>query len=241
MITIKNTFSGPTGSGHGGVSAGRFAAELEPDGAIVRFSRPIPLGRPLRPLMTDAGLDILDGSTVIATVCDLPGPLSVGNFPNVSLADAATAELRWLDGREGVHMAPDCFACGYERSSDGLHLRPGPVDGEDIYATRWTPPGPGHIPSWMVWAAIDCPTGFPALNILPCDEAALTGQLAVQILRPLSGGQQYTIVSRLVSKDGRRIVTEAAILDDRGSRAAVAVATWISVSLAHIENLALAV
>lgn len=230
-ISIDRHYCGPPGSGHGGTAAGAFAALVEPDAASVRFHRPIPLDTELRGQAGPGGTDVVDGDTVVATVRELSAPLRVGAFDLPTELDVQRAEHHWLDARDGHHMAPSCFACGHQRDLGGLGLRPGPVGDGSVLACRWRPEGSGTIPSWLVWAAIDCPSGFPALTSVGTDEAVVTGELAVQILRPLQAGTTYRMLSRRTVHEGRRHITEAAIHGPTGLRLAVATATWITVPL----------
>ncbi|MEM7339716.1 MAG: hypothetical protein AAF467_13765 [Actinomycetota bacterium] len=242
-LRIAPTQNGPAGSGHGGVSGGRFAALVEPDAARVRFLAPIPLGADLDASRRDDGVVVHHDGVDIAIVADLDGPLIVGGFP--ALPDPITldrAQRTWLDARDGQHMAPTCFACGNERASHlgGLGLRPGPI-GNGLYAARWTPSGRRggarsheRVPSWLVWAAMDCPTGFPAISEVAADEAVLTGELAVQVLERVEVDVPHVIMSRLVARSGRRLFTEAALFAPHGARVAVATATWVSVPMAAL-------
>ncbi len=239
MIIIDSQFNGPAHTGHGGVSAGRFAALVEPDAATVRFHQPIPLGRPLSCHRHDSTAAVTRGLDTVATVHDLAGPLEVGRFAVPSEHEIRRAEQRWLEFRHGQHIAPTCFACGHERGKTGLGLRPGPVDSAQpdapTHACTWRPEVDGRVPSWMVWAAMDCPTGFPALSAVGADEAVLTGELSVQVLKPVVGGRSYRIVSRRVGTQGRRHFTEAALYDTNGTRLVLAKAIWITVSGAVLD------
>ena len=226
MITLQSIHNGPPHSAHGGVAAGHMAALVDGDRAVVRFHSPPPLGEPLvgTSSSTDT-IDVVAGCRRIATVRRTE-PLPVEVFERLDPMAVAVAEARWLDHAEGEHPFPTCFGCGPDRS-DGLGLAPGLVPGSDLHATFWAPPVDGVVPSWLVWAALDCPSGGPALASASEGAAVVTGELAVDIRRPVVGGRQYQIVSRRSGGSGRKIVTQAAIVDDRGRNLAVAQATWI--------------
>jgi hypothetical protein len=234
MITIESTYNGPAGWGHGGTAAGYFAANVEPDGATVRFHNPVPLGAAMTMERTEKGVTFHHDGEAIATARDLERPLSVGRFPSVDQWAVGAAQRRWLDARDGLHMAPTCYACGHQRRSGGLQLRPGPVGVDGVHATNWEPEGDGRLPSWLLWAAMDCPTGFPAFHHVDADEGVVTGELSVQVLRPVMAGERYTILSRRVGGEGRRHDTEAMLLGPDGSSLALATATWITVPLAAV-------
>ncbi len=235
MITIGNTHNGPLGIGHGGTSAGRFAELVDPHAARVRLHRPVPLDRPMWWLAATDKACVFEADARIATVEPLSAPLRTRQFGRASEAEVDRAEAAWLDHRSGVHMAPTCFACGHQRDGDGLGLRPGPIDGSSLFATSWRPRAGRALEPWLIWAALDCPTGFPALAAIGTDEAAVTGELAVEIRRPVPGDGSYQLLSRLTGHDGRKLTTEAALVDESGATLAAATATWISVPLASVR------
>ena len=239
-MIIDPHYNGPHAVGHGGASAGRFAELVEPDAASVRFLLPVPLAAELVPVPDrDRGAVALNhGEKTVATVQALSRPLAVGPIPMPSAFEIERAERTWLDDRDGDHICPTCFGCGHERLVGGLGLRPGPAGDDGVHACRWRPEGTGRLPSWLVWAAMDCPTGFPALATVGLDEAIVTGELAVQVLEPLHAGRTYRILSRFVRADGRRRFTEAALYRPDGRRAAVATATWVTVPRAALAALA---
>jgi hypothetical protein len=188
----------------------------------------------MRSLTSDNTADVYAGDKHISTVRRLSEPLSVGQFGRLVSADVAAAELAWLDGRGGAHMAPTCFACGHERIGEGLNLRPGPVTESSLFATAWRTNMDNDIPPWLVWAALDCPTGFPALAVVGPEHAAVTGELAVEILEPVPGRGDYQLISRRTGVDGRKVTTEAALVNERGQALAVATATWIAVPMQFV-------
>lgn len=230
-MIIEPHYNGPHAVGHGGTSAGRFAELVEADAACVRFHRPVPLGTELVPVAAaDAGaVTLTSGEQAIATVSPLARPLAVAPMPMPARDAIERAERTWLDDRDGDHLCPTCFGCGHERLVGGLGLRPGRAAADDLFACRWRPEGIGRLPAWLVWAALDCPTGFPALQGLAPDQAIVTGELAVQILEPVHAGRTYRILSRLVDTDGRRRQVEAALYRADGRRSALARATWLTV------------
>ena len=171
---------------------------------------------------------MLAGSRLVATVRPTKS-LEIEPFERLQPMTVAVAESGWLDHSDGHHPFPTCFGCGPDRS-DGLGLAPGPVPGSSDYATFWAPRVDGPVPSWLVWAALDCPSGGPALAAVSNGTAVVTGELAVDIRRPLVGGRQYQILSRCRERSGRRFQTQAAVVDHAGRNVAVAAATWISIS-----------
>ncbi len=227
-MIIESRFNGPPASGHGGVAAGRMAELVDARAAVVRLLAPIPLRTPLEPGATaDGALRVSAGADPVATVRRLPGALDVGRFAPLPADVIRRAELDWLSAADGVHPFPTCFACGPDRPQrDGLGLRPGPVPDAGVHATRWSPPGTGEVPAWLVWAALDCGSAGPVIAAAPRGASVVTGELAVEISGPVTGGTGYSLLSRPVRRSGRKVVTEAALVDDAGRPAAVAVTTW---------------
>lgn len=229
MITIHPLHNGPPHSAHGGVAAGQMATLVNTDRAKVRFHSPPPLDEPMTGVAQQIGtIDVVAGSHRIATVSSTI-PLEIEPFERLQPTTVAAAESTWLDHSNGRHPFPTCFGCGTDRS-DGLGLTPGPVPGSSVYATFWAPVVDGPVPSWLVWAALDCPSGGPALAAVSNGAAVVTGELAVDIRQPLVGGRPYQILSRCQERSGRRFQTQAAIVDDAGHNVAVAAATWIAIS-----------
>lgn len=228
MLTIQSLYNGPPHSAHGGVAAGHMAALVEPDRATVRFHAPPPLDETLREVHHPAeSVDVFAGSRLIATVSPTAG-VDIDPFERIDPAVVAVAESRWLDLFDEQHPFPTCFGCGPNRLETGLGLQPGAVPGTSVHATNWTPDVDGTVPSWLVWAALDCPSGGPALALVPTGSAVVTGELAVEVRQPLVGGTPYQILSRCTAQTGRKISTEAAIVDTKGRNVAVASATWIA-------------
>jgi hypothetical protein len=162
----------------------------------------------------------------------LSEPLHTGHFGRLTRADVAAAEAAWLDCRNGDHVAPTCYACGHQRADlIGLGLRPGPVPESALFATSWNPGLACDVPDWMVWAALDCPTGLPALSRVGLEEAVVTAKLSVDIRDRVRGDGDYQLLSRRTGGEGRKHLTEAALVDERGRSVAVATALWLTVPI----------
>jgi hypothetical protein len=235
---IDSRYNGPPSSGHGGVAAGRMAELVDPRAAVVRLLAPIPLDTPLVPGDTaDAVVRMYAGtspSSAVATVGPLHAPLPVGRFEPPRVGLIQQAEFGWLSTSDGVHPFPTCFGCGPDRPRrDGLGLRPGRVRGSDVCATRWSPPGSGEVPPWLVWAALDCGSAGPVITGASRGAPVVTGELAVEIRGDVYGGSRYTLMSRLVRRSGRKTVTQAALIDEAGRHVAVGVTTWFTVTEGH--------
>ena len=231
-LSIDPVYNGPPDSAHGGVAAGRMAELLEPLRASVRFRAPVPIATPMTHEQgPDGTIELSSKGRPISTVRPLEGHLDVEPFerldPRVVAKAEADFDRRWGDGQ---HPFPTCFGCGHGRQDDlGMALRSGPAPGHDVHAASWTPGLDGQVPSWLVWAALDCPSGFPAFVGMPPDRARVTGELAVDIRHFVPGDGTYQILSHVTGSAGRKTTTAAALVDEHGTTLAVATAVWIEV------------
>lgn len=234
-VRIDPIYNGPPDSAHGGVAAGRMAELVDPRRARVRLQAPIPIDTPMTGTESDDGaVEVTADGQRIAAVRALDAPLGVEYFP---LLDPKVVEQAEADFREhwggGRHPFPTCFGCGPGRDDGrGMELRSGAAPGRDLHAAWWNPGADGPVPHWLVWAALDCPSGFPAFVDLAPDRARVTGEFAVEIRHPVAGDGVYQILSHVTGASGRKTTTAAAIVDEDGTNLAVATAIWIEIPLA---------
>lgn len=230
-LVVPGRFRGPPTSGNGGWVCGA-AAALVGGQAEVTLRRPPPLDRPLTVVRDGADLRIVDehddqhdvvvaarSTTVVASV---PEP--------VLPAEAELATNAWPGHRR--HPFASCFTCGPAREpGDGLRLFTGPVPGRPgTVAARWRPhpstgAGDGLVDDRVVWAALDCPSGWPHLGA--GDVTALLGRMAARVLEPVLVGEDYVVVGEGTAVDGRKRHSVSALFDADGACVAVARATWI--------------
>jgi hypothetical protein len=211
--TIDRRFRGPQGSGNGGYSCGLLGARLGPS-AEVNLRLPPPLDTPLR---VDAGR-LLDGERVIAdgravevTVDDLP--------PAPTLEQARAASAAYV--HDGSHFFPECFVCGPHREvGDGLRIFGTPVDGLPGLVALWEPQE--AVSPEVLWAALDCMTGWCVLDGGPC----VLARLAVRIDAPVGAGPKI-IHAWPTGADGRKQYSSEALYEADGRLLAVASALWI--------------
>ena len=230
-ITIEPVYNGPPDSAHGGVAAGRMAELADPLHARVRLHAPPPIATPMTCAESGDGFEVSVSGQRIAEVRALDAPLVVEPFERLAPEVVAKAEQdfdrQWGGGR---HPFPTCFGCGHGRHDDlGLELRSGPAPGHGVHAASWNPELDGPVPPWLVWAALDCPSGFPAFVGMAPDRARVTGELAVDIRHPVPGDSSYQILSHVTGSAGRKTTTAAAIVDEHGTNLAIATAIWIEI------------
>jgi hypothetical protein len=79
----------------------------------------------------------------------------------------------------------------------------------------------------VVWAALDCPTGWATYYAAPEAELALLGRLTAHILRPVEAENTYVCTSWAGGSEGRKHFATGAVLSPEGAIHAVSHAIWI--------------
>jgi hypothetical protein len=212
-MIIPARYNGPPDSANGGYAAG-LVSEALGGGFEVTLKRPPPLGVDLDLV----GNELRCGDVVIAearrntTVLDAPEP--------VLLEEAEAASKRYAGFRR--HAYPTCFTCGPERS-DGLGIFPGPVEGrEGVVAAPWTPQ---EIRPEIIWAALDCPSGWAVDDFQR--EGVLLGRMAAAIHALPQQGEPQVVMGWRIDDEGRRRYAGSALFDRAGELLAAARSTWI--------------
>ena len=228
-VSLGERFRGPPASANGGYACGAIAGLLG-GGVEVTLRRPPPLGRPLRLLRADDRTAVVyDGDELVAEAH--PATVALGLPSTASLAEARAAAGRYplFQG----HPFPTCFTCGPDRAAgDGLRIFPGPLPGGELWAAPWTPDRSvadrdGLVMPAVVWAALDCPSGFAAGV---GGTVMVLGRMAARVLaRPRAGAEYCLVAWRAGAADGRRRPAASALLDVDGGVLAVARAIWVTV------------
>jgi hypothetical protein len=227
-LLIERRFRGPPDSGNGGYSCGLLGAMM-PGASEVTLRLPPPLDTPMKVEERPGGglAAINSGALVMEAV---PSELDASIPGTVSLSEAEDAASRF----EGFHnhAFPACFVCGPERDeSDGLRIFPGDLE-SGVSAAPWSPhpdfaDSSGLVRPEIVWAALDCPTGWATFSAAPEAGLMLLGRLAARILRPVSVGRTYVAAAWPTGRDGRKHYATGAVLSADGEPVAVSRATWI--------------
>ena len=223
-ITIPAAFNGPPDSANGGYASGLVAGLLGGE-AEVTLRSPPPLARPLTVVRDGGRVEVRDGERIVAEAEPL-GSLEVDVPGAVSVADAEAARERYAGFR--AHAYSTCFVCGPDRGDgDGLGIFPGPVAGRDVVASPWLPPedGGGGVPDEIVWAALDCPSGWAVDEF--SREGVLLGRLAARIVAPVVGGRPHVVVGWPTGADGRKRFAGSAVFTADGGLCAYARSTWL--------------
>jgi hypothetical protein len=226
-ITIPARFNGPVGSGNGGYSCGVFAAHVEGP-AEVSLRRPVPLDTRLDVVPGDDGsIRVLNGDELVAEA--RPAPAVDPAVPGpVSVEDARRASERYRAPSDGIFSR--CFVCGLDRE-ETFEVFAGAVDGAELVASTWTPPGwsadaDGAVRPEFVWAALDCPTYFAVYQDVELPLSMLARQ-SVRLHRPVVAGAEQVVIAWPVESDGHKHHAGAAVLSADGETLATARALLI--------------
>ncbi len=229
QVIIDRRFCGPPDSANGGYACG-IVGGLIGGTAEVTLLRPPPIGRPLEIVRLEGGgVNLRDGETILAegvsasVEIDVPVPVSFAE------ARQAANSYAWFHG----HPFPTCFVCGPDRSEgDGLRIFPGPVTGRDIVAAPWTPhtslgDKDGRVPPEIVWAALDCPSGFAVWGP---GTVQVLGRLAARLIAPAVLSQRYVVIGWPLGAEGRKLYGGSALFSEDATLHAVGRATWIEIT-----------
>lgn len=234
-VLVAGRFCGPSDSANGGYASGLVAQWLG-GAAEVELRRPPPLETPMGVVVEDDAAEVTDpddGGLVLRGRGLADAEPSVEVPAAVTHAEAQDAARRYVGFER--HPFPRCFTCGPEREDgDGLRIFPGQVAdrADGTVAAPWRPDASfadeqGVVPTPVVWAALDCPTGFTAIN---ADEDRLPyvlARFAVRIDVPVPAGRDHVVMAWPLGDEGRKHHAASALVDDRGAVVARARALWI--------------
>ena len=231
QVVIERHFRGPPFSGQGGYSAGLVAEAIESPSASVMLRLPPPLDKPLTRAADDGRVLLLDGDQLVAegSVADLE--LEVPDPVTLEVARESEKHSPWADR----HPFPECFGCGPERSqNEAVAITVGAVagaqvHGHQLFAGTWTPiaefAGADGVEPVFTWAALDCPTSWPALP--PGAGVAVLGRLSCRLVAPIQPEVTHTVIAWHVGSEGRKHRGAAAIHSPGGELCAYSEGLWI--------------
>jgi hypothetical protein len=234
-LIIASRFCGPPGSGNGGYVCGRIAAYAAGP-VTVTLRRPPPLATPMAlEHGGDGSLRVHHDGTLIAEAASSPGgpPLQIPGPVSPAQARAVVGGSRYY----ADPVFPDCFVCGTgRRPGDGLRIFPGPLPGRPVWAAPWTPDpsvtgAGGRVRPEVVWAALDCPSGFAAAEAadLAGDTAILLGRMTASLAGLPVAGDQCLVMAWPGGRDGRKLLAGSALLGPSGQVLAAASTVWLTV------------
>ena len=217
-MRIDARFNGPPTSGNGGWSAGSFAVAAGAAGSGVPFEVTLRLPPPLETDLAVADGKVTHGSTLVAEI--RAGGEAGDGVPGVDLS-VATAAARDYAGFAD-HPFPTCYVCGPDRP-DGLRIFAGPT-GDGRTAAPWIVPADVTVPT--MWAALDCPGGWTALQP---GRPYVLGRITAAVAALPAPGDTCVVVGRAISLQGRKATVDSSVYAPDGARLATARATWIAV------------
>ena len=228
-LTIPAWFNGPPTSANGGYTCGRVAELVGAEVVEVSLRSPPPLDTPLAVKRDGDRVSVSDGETLVAEgrpgelLEDVPDAVPAGEI----VAAQEAGRERWSAG----HPFPTCLVCGPARE-DGLGIFPAAIPGRDgLFGAVWTPnpsvgDGEGCVPPELVWAALDCPTSAPVGN-WNAGPAIVLASLTARLGCPVRVGEQHTILSWELGREGRKGWGAAALYDSEGILTCASRALWI--------------
>ncbi|MBB5786505.1 hypothetical protein [Jiangella mangrovi] len=226
-LTVQSRFRGPTTSGNGGYVAGRLAARAGDGPVTVTLRTPPPLETPLavRPAAEGGGVELLDGSTLVAVAVGADSEGDLAAVEPVAASEVAAISA----GYPGftAHPFPECFVCGPDRSpGDGLRLFPGRV-GDGRTACAWSVGADVAGSAEFVWAALDCPGGWSA----PIEgRPRVLGRITALVSGVPSAGETCLVMGALVGTEGRKTWTDSTVYGADGRVLGRARSTWIALA-----------
>ena len=228
-VTIERRFRGPSESGQGGYSCGLLARAIGAPAVEVTLRAPPPLDVELELVGADDGVRLIREGRLIGEATalselelDLPAPVS----HEVAAAAADASPLH------EHHAAPECFVCGPLREpGDGLQVLLGEVAGRALVASpcRFDASLPNHhgkLPTEIVWAVLDCPSGWASL-LVPEVGTSVLGRMAARVLDEPEVGRGYVAVGWPLAHEGRKFDAGSALFALEGQPLAYARARWI--------------
>lgn len=233
-IAIPPRFCGPARSGNGGYSCGLIAGSIK-GAATVRLFVPPPLDTKMTLEYSDTASRLLAGDTLVGEARAVELDLTPPPAPTFEQAVAASKHYSGF----AHHGFPTCFVCGPQRAAgDGLHIFAGKIDGGDVVASPWIVDASlavdGKVSDALIWAALDCPGAFAAVENL--DETPLIlGQLTARIDASVSAGERCIAIGWPLGREGRKHFAGTAVFRESGELVGTAKATWIAIEKGRFQ------
>lgn len=234
-IVIPARFCGPPDCGNGGYSAGAVASLLDADTVTVKLLAPMPLDLPLQVQSFADKVSLHNDETKVIEAWASELELQVPHLQAVDKIDSVRQRCQGFRN----HPFPGCFVCGPDRQQDGLAVYPGPLtdsEGQALVAARWQAQdefydAENQLDKKIIWAALDCPTSFAALEIT--ENQALVpmvlGLFTVRILKPIYRHDAVFVQAWAGAKEGRKVKGYSALVSTSGECFAYSEALWISI------------
>ena len=233
-LIISEELNGPPSIGQGGFVAGSLASAMSCDGPVsVTLKAPTPLRADLslETTRTSASLYVDDQLLASAAPRSPMRHLTPVACPAIKVIEAATARYR---GHWDKKAFGDCFVCGVKRKDRiALKIFAGPVSDNkaDGVAAFWVPNAlhgddEGVVDKRFLWAALDCPGFFAALDD---DELALLANYSVEIYGAPKVNDTLIVVGWPIMRQGRKRTVGTALYSLDGELLGKAEGLWIQI------------
>lgn len=119
-----------------------------------------------------------------------------------------------------------------------MRIFSGPVTESEVLAAPWLPDASltaetGRVRTEFLWAALDCPAGWAAVNLknalYPDAPYILLGRFVAEIKEGLKPGQNCVTIGWPIGNDGRKLFSGSGIFSESGDLLAAGRATWIAI------------
>jgi hypothetical protein len=224
-LSIAARFCGPPGAANGGYLAGRLSSFASTT-LRVRLREPVPLDCPLQVEQGADGLELRQGTRLLATATPAHLDLRVPRAPDYVGALAASRRFVYF----GRHAFPNCFVCGDARArGDGLRIFAGATDDHAVVAAPWVPDASlgqanGRVAPEFMWAALDCPGYFAARSD---GVPMLLGECTAHIDRLVHVDEPCVVIGWRILVAGRKYEVGTALFDEDGELCGRAKAVWV--------------
>ncbi len=229
-IVVSRRFTGMPNFVQGGYVGGVVASRV-PGPAEVSFRLPTPVEKPLRLREEGGSVQLLDADQLLVEGKSAELTLDVPPVPDWETCRQASASFPGLR----LHPSRTCFVCGTQvPAGEGLHIYPGPVANSPLFATTWTPEAAratdeGRVPVEVVWAVMDCMSGWPVFVQLATPAAGmLMGRFIGHVRQAAASGQRCRLIGWLTRFEGRKYFSGMAMVSEAGDILAFGQATWIA-------------
>jgi hypothetical protein len=224
-LTIPSRFRGPKGCGNGGYTSGLLAGHLGEGAIEVTLRRPPPLDVPLTVTADGQGVQLrTHEGAVVGEASTAPfRPREV--VEPVSYDEAGKAETAY--GGLVRHPFAECFVCGTRRTpDDALCLRPGLLGDGRRTACTWVPSAATGVDTAVVWAVLDCPSGWTAdVSGRPI----VLGRIVATVDALPALGSRCVVMGEKLGEEGRKVHTASTVYGEDGRVMATARQVWIAV------------
>lgn len=235
-VVLKHRFRGPPGSANGGYTCGTTAVAMSDTAVEVVLRRPPPLEQQLIRATIPEGVELRDGTTVIAAArasaldLELPDPVPIDDVR------AASHDFD-LDDYARHHPFPSCFTCGPQRRpGDGLRIFPARIPRSyPMVAWLWEPHGAfadddGLIHEPVLWAALDCPSGLTRVHEGTAPTPHVLGRMTAEVRRRPEPGEPLIAAGWETGEQGRKRFSASVLWSEDGEVVAANRAIWVLLS-----------